>query len=144
MSKPRLLITVNGGIIQHIAANQEVEIVIVDHDNLRDETEETIKTLGEILEPDLIMSKWDMETSISLIKHQYLNPDVKKKNTDKPLIGYQVVDNDNNPHPDMDASFCIYSLAQANEMIINSDNKIKWSLLSIYEGDIEEPTLMFE
>jgi len=144
MSKPRLLITVNGGIIQHIAANQEVEIVIVDHDNLRDETEETIKTLGEIQSEDLIMSKWDMEASISLIKHQYLKPKVLKRTTDKPLLGYQVVDKNNIPHPDMDASFCIYSLDQANEMILNSDDQKIWSLLSIYEGDIEEPTMMFE
>jgi len=56
-------------------------------------------------------------------------------------VGYQVVDKDNEIHPDMDASFCLYSLEQANEMV--STNKRKWNLLPIYEGDVEEPTFMF-
>jgi hypothetical protein len=56
-------------------------------------------------------------------------------------VGYQVVDKDNEIHPDMDASFCIYTLEDAEEMV--STNKRKWKLLPIYDGDVEEPTLMF-
>jgi hypothetical protein len=62
-------------------------------------------------------------------------------------IGYQVVDS-NNPHihPDMDASFCIYSKPQALAMIKSSENEVdtEWMLLPIAEGDIEDPTYMFE
>lgn len=61
------------------------------------------------------------------------------------VIGFQVVgeehsDEEGNIHPDMDASFCIYNLQQAKEMLTN-DN---WRLLTIWEGDVEEPTMMFE
>jgi hypothetical protein len=57
------------------------------------------------------------------------------------LVGFQVVDSDNNIHPKMDASFCLYNRTQAIEMIANSK---KWKLLAIMDGDVEEPTLMFE
>lgn len=58
------------------------------------------------------------------------------------VIGFQVVNDMNEPHPDMDASFCVYNLEQANEMI-KTDKNI-WNLLAIRKSDIEEPTLMFE
>ena len=57
------------------------------------------------------------------------------------LLGFQVVDKDNEIHPNMDASFCIYSFKDAVEMF--KDDKVRWRLLPIFEGDIEEPTLMF-
>lgn len=59
------------------------------------------------------------------------------------LIGYQVESNDglHNIHPDMDASFCVYSLEQSNEMIGDDNND--WIIVPIYKGDIEEPTIMF-
>ena len=60
--------------------------------------------------------------------------------------GYQVVGDDSSPyegdiHPDMDASFCLYSLSQARQMI---GDDLNWRLLTIWEGDVEEPTMMFE
>lgn len=60
------------------------------------------------------------------------------------IIGFQVVHDINNSHihPDMAGSFCVYSLSQANEMIYK--NSQAWKLLAISEGDIEEPTMMFE
>ena len=59
---------------------------------------------------------------------------------DKIVIGFQIVDEDNSEiHPNMDGSFCIYNLSQAREML-SSD----WKLLTIWSGDIEEPTMMFE
>lgn len=66
---------------------------------------------------------------------------------DAKVIGYQVVsdgliaDYDGELHPDMDASFCIYSLSQARDMI--NDDKGAWKLQTIWEGDIEEPTIMY-
>lgn len=62
------------------------------------------------------------------------------------VIGFQVVGEEGTSvegdiHPDMDASFCIYSLSQAREMLKNND--IIWRLLSVWENDIEEPTYMF-
>lgn len=141
MKKARLLITVNGGIIQHIAASQDVEVVIVDHDNLKNDTEEAVKELGNVLEPDLIMSKWDMETSISVIKKQY-SEEFKLKMGTK-LLGYQVVNENNELHPKMNGSFCVYSSEQARKMIDDQNMYNKWRLLPIYEGDIEDPTIMY-
>lgn len=63
------------------------------------------------------------------------------------IIGYQVVGREGTKqegdiHPDMYASFCVYSLEDAREMI--KTNKNEWQLLTIWDGDIEEPTIMFE
>lgn len=70
----------------------------------------------------------------------------------KKVIGFQVEGHDgvghHIMHPDMDASFCIYSLSQANEMILNTTHQTggydDWKLLTIWTDDIEEPTMMFE
>jgi hypothetical protein len=64
---------------------------------------------------------------------------------DSKIIGYQVVGGTDTKkegavHPDMDASFCVYSLPQCDKMIKNGEG---WVLLTIWEGDIEEPTMMF-
>jgi hypothetical protein len=62
------------------------------------------------------------------------------------LEGFQVVDDSaGDIHPEMDGSFCLYSLTQAREMIRNSDDPTDcWKLLAIWTGDVEEPTIMFE
>jgi hypothetical protein len=62
------------------------------------------------------------------------------------IVGYQVVDDvAGDIHPDMEGSFCLYSLSQAKEMIKNSDDPTDcWKLLAIWTGDVEEPTIMFE
>lgn len=62
------------------------------------------------------------------------------------IIGYQVVGTKNTGldgqiHPDMDASFCLYNLSWCRERI-TSDND--WELLAIREGDVEDPTMMFD
>ena len=60
------------------------------------------------------------------------------------VIGFQVVTDENDIHPNMDASFCIYSLEQANEILNNTSIVDKdYHLLAIRKGDIEEPTMMF-
>jgi len=65
------------------------------------------------------------------------------------VIGFQVVGEDGteaegeiNPH--MDASFCIYNIDQARLMLKEDEKFGIWKLLTIWEGDIEEPTLMFK
>lgn len=66
------------------------------------------------------------------------------------VIGFQVVGEDGTPqegeiHPKMGASFCVYCLQQANEMLHDCENNDEqWRLLTIWEGDVEEPTMMFE
>lgn len=65
---------------------------------------------------------------------------------EKKIVGYQVIGGVNTPHeddlhPDMDASFCIYSKDQCTTMI--GDETDLWVILDIYEDDIEEPTFMF-
>ncbi|MBN1183463.1 MAG: hypothetical protein JXB49_14330 [Bacteroidales bacterium] len=69
---------------------------------------------------------------------------------DAKVVGFQVVGEDGTSeegeiHPDMDASFCIYNLSQANKMLERTNlTGEQWRLLTIWEGDIEEPTMMFE
>jgi hypothetical protein len=69
---------------------------------------------------------------------------------DAKVIGFQVVGEDGTEqegeiHPGMDASFCIYSLKQAQSMLgDNNHGDEQWRLLTIWTGDIEEPTMMFE
>ena len=66
------------------------------------------------------------------------------------VIGFQVVGvegtkTEGEMHPEMDASFCIYNLSDANKMILNDDGgRDSWRLLTCWEDDVEEPTMMFE
>jgi len=67
-------------------------------------------------------------------------------NEDAKVIGYQVVgvegtENEGHIHPDMEGSFCLYNLTKAQEMAAKGSN---WKPLTIWSGDIEEPTFMFE
>ena len=70
--------------------------------------------------------------------------------SDAKVIGYQVVgmaehENEGQLHPEMLGSFALYSLSQARKMLKN--DKIlyinEWIIVSIWSGDIEEPTFMF-
>jgi len=68
--------------------------------------------------------------------------ETKEMNVRNHVIGFQVdLDSNDEMHPDMDASFCVYSLPQVQKMI-NKD-KNRWNLLAIYDDTIEEPTMMF-
>jgi hypothetical protein len=59
------------------------------------------------------------------------------------VIGFQVdLDKNGEMHPDMSASFCVYSYPQVTEMI--KQDRSRWKLLTIYNDTIEEPTLMFK
>ena len=70
--------------------------------------------------------------------------------TDAKVVGFQVVGEDGTNqegeiHPHMDASFCLYNLNQARSMMDdNNHSEEQWQLLTIWEGDVEEPTFMFE
>ena len=70
---------------------------------------------------------------------------VTMKVTDSKVVGFQVVSTDGcNDIPDgMEASFCIYSLEQANEIILSDPNPQNWKLLTIFKNNIEEPTFMY-
>jgi hypothetical protein len=62
------------------------------------------------------------------------------------VIGFQVIGKEGTNvegqlHPNMGASFCIYNLSQARKILKKS--YLKWRLLAIWEGDIEEPIFMF-
>lgn len=64
------------------------------------------------------------------------------------VIGFQVNAIDGigqlHMHPNMEASFCIYNLEQAQEMM-NNDGYCEYNeLVTIWTDDIEEPTMMFE
>ena len=94
-----------------------------------------------------LKSLYDLPLSLlAITKDNVQDDDFEHETDDEPkissIIGYQVVDKKTGEiHPDMDGSFCIYSLSQAMEMHKTSNN---WEYLIIKEGDIEEPTMMFE
>lgn len=75
---------------------------------------------------------------------------VVQKNSRHDVIGFQVIGEDGSKeegeiHPNMEASFCVYSLDQAKAMINDTNNgEEQWRLLSVWTNDIEEPTMMFE
>ena len=66
----------------------------------------------------------------------------------KKVIGFQVVDEERGEiHPTMEGSFCLYNLSQAKEMIAGAPTMKfagNWKLLTIWSGDVEDATLMFE
>jgi len=59
------------------------------------------------------------------------------------IIGFQVTNEKNEIHPDMDASFCVYSLSDCRAML-NKSTSLGWKLTAIYKDTIEEPTMMFK
>lgn len=64
---------------------------------------------------------------------------------DAEIVGFQVVDDEaGDIHPDMDGSFCLYSLSQAEKMLHSKHDEGDWKLLAVWTGDVEEPTIMFE
>ena len=75
---------------------------------------------------------------------------VVKKNVRHSVIGFQVWGDDGTAqdgemHPHMDASFCVYSLDQANSMMDDDNNgDEQWKLMAIWTDTVEEPTMMFE
>lgn len=75
-------------------------------------------------------------------------PYEKKMKYTTEIIGYQVVGEDDTDcsgriHDDMEASFCVYSLKQATEMLMNSTEG-DWKISTIWSDFITEPTIMFE
>lgn len=57
----------------------------------------------------------------------------------KKPIGYQVVDNSGD-YPEGMFSFQVFSLNIA--LKVQNQDKRRWRLLPIYEGDVEDPTIM--
>lgn len=60
----------------------------------------------------------------------------------KKVVGYQVVDVNNNIHPHIEGSWIVLSKPEAIELI--KSYEAKWKLLTIFEGDIEEGNKTFE
>jgi hypothetical protein len=78
----------------------------------------------------------DCETHNVLVPKEYPNNGTK-------VVGFQVVSDNRNIHPAMAGSFCLYSLSQANEMLMDNP-KEKFKLKAVYTREIEKPTIMFE
>jgi hypothetical protein len=75
--------------------------------------------------------------------HKLLSHELK---ANAKVVGFQVVgvdgtEHEGEIHPAMDASFCLYNLSWCRQYLHEYYN---WRLLTIWEGDVEEPTLMFE
>jgi len=104
----------------------------------------TNKVSGEAMEDDDEYWCDDCEQHHSKVKERTMMPRQK-------IIGYQVEGHDgvghHIMHPDMEASFCVYNLAEAKEMIhgeAKTGGHDGWQLLTIWTDDVEEPTIMFE
>lgn len=82
-------------------------------------------------------SLWDrhIEPLITALEEDALATMRKRKR-----LGYQVIDPAAGEMPDGWVSFGIYSLADC-QRVINEDQD-RWQLVTIFEGDIEEPTFM--
>jgi hypothetical protein len=52
------------------------------------------------------------------------------------VVGFQVVDENNDIHPEMSGSWVVYSMRQAFSMAVEEPKK--WKILPIYKGDIED------
>jgi len=79
---------------------------------------------------------------------QNVNVDTASLKESARVVGYQVVDDNAGAiHPNMEASFCLYNLSQAREMLKGAPTMKfsgEWKLLTIWSGDVEDATLMFE
>jgi hypothetical protein len=82
-------------------------------------------------------SVWDrhIEPLIAALEEGALATMRKRKR-----VGYQVIDPATDEMPDGWVSFGIYSLADCRRVI--KEDKDRWKLVTIFEGDIEEPTFM--
>jgi hypothetical protein len=85
-------------------------------------------------------SLWDhhIEPMIEALEEgAFDGPDVTMRKRKR--FGYQVVDADGEM-PHRWVSFGIYKLADCRRAI--AEDKKRWQLVTVFEGDIEEPTLM--
>jgi len=95
--------------------------------------------VDEVAEGD-VMGWCDDENLSSVID----TAEVKRRHK---VVGFQVESDDDKHeiHPHMDGSFCLYSLEQARAMMDDDNNgDEQWKLLAIWDGDVEDPTMMFE
>lgn len=63
------------------------------------------------------------------------------------IIGFQTIHNSTkNIHPKMSASFCVYSLSQCMAMLkcASQEERDLYTIETVRDGDIEEPTMMFK
>jgi len=60
------------------------------------------------------------------------------------VAGYQVRDVAENVHPDMVNDKALYSLEQANKMLLDNSVEWKWYLKAVYRHDFEGQVKMFE
>lgn len=101
-------------------------------------TETQIATLArKLFGPE---EEWDDTQAEFVVRLYEVNadgPDITMKNR----LGYQVVDA-NGEMPDGWVSFGIYKLAICRQVI--KTDKSRWRLVTIFEGDIEEPTFINE
>jgi len=69
-----------------------------------------------------------------------------EQHKDAPVIGYQVVKETENGidiHPEMEASFYVVpSLEMANQILFNCEAGHGYFIMTIYKGDIEDPTFI--
>lgn len=61
------------------------------------------------------------------------------------LIGFQLINSLNEPHPLIEGNTCVYSFMQVHDMLLNTPkiDKEPYEFLRIYQGDIETPIMMF-
>jgi hypothetical protein len=72
MNKQKILISIRDGNIENIITTTDnVQFVIIDHDNLEVNCTETIQEIDNLYQPDLILSNTELDEHIQTIKKKY-------------------------------------------------------------------------
>lgn len=72
MKKAKVLITIRGGNIEHIAATtDQIEFVIIDHDNFENDHAKALEEIGNLYKPDALMSLDEMNYHIEGVRDEY-------------------------------------------------------------------------
>lgn len=58
MNKPKICIVIEGGVLQSVISNQDIEYVLVDYDNVEIDENENISIKIDIMEQDLKTDKF--------------------------------------------------------------------------------------
>lgn len=72
MKKEVLAITIKDGMIQHIGSTTEdIDILIIDHDNFENDEERAMEEIDNVYEPDQIMTVQEISDMISSVKKEH-------------------------------------------------------------------------
>lgn len=131
-----------GGIV-HVSVSNEVVITCKDW-NTKQVVERRTFQAGSKIDLPSIEIYLCCDVTSSYYAGKIMNF-IKQANQPRVIIGYQVTNDLCEILPEMDASFCVYSKSQCKKMLSETEanDPSQFSICPIFEGDIENPTMMF-